>query len=107
MNQYSREIHDDLQAMSKKYGITRILFLFEERDKDNSEKLINRVILFDPALKELSICVFAHLVERCLSASKTLQDIIQHVNMHAMKEIMKDQVFNESLNTPDDKKILN
>jgi hypothetical protein len=107
MNQYAKEIHDDLQAMCTKYGITKGILLFEEHDAADKSKKRNRTIVFDPDLRNFDIEPFADLIERCINSSETLQTIIAFLNARSIHDLTKDSFFEEEVKLPKNQKIIN
>lgn len=101
-NRFSKEIHDELVRMGELYGFERGILLLDENVENQT-----RAIVFDMTKdEEGAICRFARLIQRCLSVSKTFLDIVNHFNMHSVRELAeeasKDQLLIEH-NKKDDK----
>lgn len=87
--QFQEEIHKELEKIADKYHITKGMLLMEETDKDNPTVKRNRVIVFqDSNTKTVSLHDMGLLYQACIEISKTFRDIVNHLGMHMLEEVM-------------------
>jgi hypothetical protein len=106
MNQYSQEIQEELTKIAEKYNIQRGMLLFEEKSiKDGSTNY--RSIIFQPNIKKLSVCKFATLFLSCVNISKTMQKIMDHVNLHSINDLIDHAIFLDGIEKAKEKGQIN
>ena len=105
MNQHSEEIYNQLTDMSKKYNIKRGILLFEEADKDKTNELHHRVIVFEPDTIGFNVNTFANLFLKCINISKTFQMIMDKASDISLIEMIKDIRVQSKLNSKSRKQV--
>lgn len=105
MNQYSKEIQQDLQAMSDKYGFKRGILLFEEVDMKKPDDTRNRVILFEPGIGQKPFVPepFAKMFVACMNVSRSFQKVLDVVSTFSFAELMHDIDVHHKLHHETDK----
>lgn len=108
MNQYAKEIKEELDKICAKYSIKKGLLLLVENKADNKKVIRHRVIVFNQEGKsELDIHEYAELLNGCILISKTFQKIIEHMNFHAIKSVVKNISIMEILRGKGKKGVMN
>lgn len=90
LNQFSKEIQVDIDTMTEKYGITKGILLFEEKDINDDKKRNHRAIVFGRSKEEDKDFLhnFANLVLQCIDSSRTFSEIMTHAGKHTLKEMI-------------------
>ena len=95
MNQYSKEITEEMTKMAKKYGIKNAMLIFEEEVKEDKSKTNYRFMVFgdEEEKKGYSECAFATLLGGVVKVSKTFRDIAEHANRHTIGDALIDCIL--------------
>jgi len=89
MNQYAKEIHEELTRLCEKYQITKGILLCEEIDIKDTTKKNYRSIIFKPNTDKFDVEEFSILVQNILSVSKTFRSIIDYMNNSYITEFIQ------------------